>query len=37
MQMWVEEVFGGEDNDGNDRVKVETELITAVTVLGQVW
>ena len=28
MQMWVEDVFG-EDRDGNDRVKVETELISA--------
>jgi hypothetical protein len=27
MQMWVEDVFGGKDKDGNDRVKVETELI----------
>jgi hypothetical protein len=25
-QMWVEDVFGGEDKDGNDRVKVDTEL-----------
>ena len=29
-QMWVDNVFGGEDEDGNDRVKVETELISAV-------
>jgi len=29
-QMWVEDVFGGKDKDGNDRVKVETELIIAV-------
>jgi hypothetical protein len=28
MQMWVEDVFGGKDEDGNDRVKVETELIS---------
>jgi hypothetical protein len=32
MQMWVEDVFGGEDKDGNDRVKVETELIIRVDV-----
>jgi hypothetical protein len=31
MQMWVD-VFGGEDKDGNDRVKVETELTIAVRV-----
>ena len=30
MQMWVEDVFGRKDKDGNDRVKVETELISAV-------
>lgn len=30
MQMWVKDVFGGEDKDGNDRVNVETELISAV-------
>ena len=30
MQMWVEDVFGGEDKDGNDRVEVETELTIAV-------
>ena len=29
MQMWVEDVFGGEDTHGNDAVKVETELISA--------
>jgi hypothetical protein len=32
MQMWVEDVFNGEDKDGNDRVKVETELTIAVRV-----
>jgi len=26
-QMWVEDVFGGEDKDGNNRVKVDTELL----------
>ena len=31
MQMWVDDVFGEkEDKDSNDRVKVETELISAV-------
>ena len=29
MQMWVEDVFGGKDEHGNDRVIVETELISA--------
>ena len=28
-QMWVEDVFDGKDRDGNDRVKVETELISS--------
>ena len=28
MQMWVEDVFGGEDKDGNDRVKVDTKLVS---------
>ena len=28
MQMWVEDVFGGKDKDGNDRVKVDTELVS---------
>ena len=28
-QMWVEDVFGGKDRDGKDRVKVETELIVS--------
>jgi len=32
MQMWVEDVFGGKDEDGNDRVKVETELVSTVGV-----
>jgi len=35
MQMWVD-VFGGKDEDGNDRVNVETELISAVTVAKSV-
>ena len=29
QKVGVEDVFGGEDKDGNDRVKVETELISA--------
>ena len=32
MQMWVEDVFGGKDEDGNDRVNVETELISNVRI-----
>ena len=31
IHMWVEDVFGGKDEDGNNRVKVETELISAVS------
>ena len=31
-QMWVEDVFGGKDKDGNDTVKVETELISAAKI-----
>jgi len=27
---WVKDVLGGENKDGNDRVKAETELINAV-------
>ena len=29
QKVGVEDVFGGEDKDGNDKVKVETELISA--------
>ena len=29
-QLWEEDVFGGEDKDGSDRVKVETELVSTV-------
>ena len=27
-QMWVEDVFGGEDKDGNVKVKMDTELVS---------
>ena len=30
IQMWVDDVFGGKDKDNNDRVKVETKLISSV-------
>ena len=29
IQMWVDDVFGGKDKDNNDRVKVETKLISS--------
>jgi hypothetical protein len=32
MEMWAEDVFGGKDKDGNDTVKVETELISAAKI-----
>ena len=30
-QMWIEDVFGREEKDGNDRVKVDAELVKDAT------